>query len=52
LCFQRNIGRSSPRRTRCGDATRSGNVHQMKDRPLDWLIDADENDQIAPRWLI
>lgn len=27
-------------------------VHELKSRLLDWLISADENDQIAPKWLI
>ena len=27
-------------------------VHEMRRRLLDWMITADENDQIAPRWLL
>jgi 5'(3')-deoxyribonucleotidase len=27
-------------------------VQELRGRLLDWLITADENDQIAPRWLV
>ncbi|MBL8178988.1 MAG: sulfatase-like hydrolase/transferase [Bryobacterales bacterium] len=34
------------------DAAYRGTVQEMKDRLLDFLIVADETDQIAPRWLL
>jgi arylsulfatase A-like enzyme len=34
------------------DPSRQATVREMKDRLLDWMITADETDQIAPRWLI
>jgi len=33
------------------DAGRRGVVDEMRGRILDWMITADETDQIAPRWL-
>lgn len=34
------------------DASRSGVAAEMKGALLDWIITADENAQIAPRWLL
>lgn len=34
------------------DAAHQTTVREMKQRLLDWLITTDENDQIAPRWLV
>ena len=34
------------------DPARQNTVREMKDRLLEWLITADETDQIAPRWLL
>ncbi len=34
------------------DAAHQGTVREMKDRLLDFLITADEPDQIAPHWLV
>jgi arylsulfatase A-like enzyme len=31
---------------------RKGTVTELKELLLDWMISADENDQIAPRWLL
>ena len=33
------------------DPSRQGVVREMKDRLIEWLITADETDQIAPKWL-
>lgn len=34
------------------DPERQSTVRELKDRILEWLITADENDQIARRWLV
>ena len=34
------------------DAARQPVVREMKERILEWMITADENDQIAPKWLL
>lgn len=45
---------NDPREERnlCRDAEHRPKVQEMKDRLLDFLITADETDQIAPRWLL
>ena len=34
------------------DPGRQSTVRDLKNSLLDWMITADENDQIAPRWLL
>jgi hypothetical protein len=34
------------------DPARQPVVREMKERILEWMITADENDQIAPKWLL
>ena len=34
------------------DPARKSLVQDLKGALLDWMITADENDQIAPRWLL
>ena len=44
--------RNDPGETRNVRRDRPEVVREMKDRTLDWMITADEPDQIAPRWLL
>ena len=39
-------------RNLCAENPDSAEVREMKDRLLEWQITADENDQIAPKWLL
>ena len=39
-------------RNRYAENSRSEIAHEMKQRLLDWLITADENDQVASKWMI